>query len=231
MDTTNVRVGDLSYHSEALLYDRDIRCVIPGYDKMHKIAAREILCHSREIKRVLDLGAGTGNTALCVRNTLPEAELTLMDMSERMLGVAVAKLGLDRVTYLKENYAVAQVPEGFDLVTCFIGLHHQGGEDKIPILKKVYDALNPSGLFLLGDLMVWRNKWKTRLRNWAHFCHMGASFKTDVHTCTKWSHHHQLLNSPSPVEDHLQWMQEVGFKNVRVVFTRLNTVLIAAEKE
>jgi hypothetical protein len=43
-------------------------------------------------------------------------------------------------------------------------------------------------------------------------------------------HHHKYLNKLAPLEDQVEWLKEVGFREVKVVYKKFNTVLVYARK-
>ena len=65
LPTTNVKPDDLNYdHYATQIYDEDIRRSIPGHDELHKKieAMVKSYTHKHEVKKILDLGTGTGIT-------------------------------------------------------------------------------------------------------------------------------------------------------------------------
>jgi SAM-dependent methyltransferase len=72
-------------------------------------------------ERVLDVGTGTGAAALFLAREFPRASIRGVDMSEEMIGVAQAKVGLDpdgRVAFrVADAAALPYRDESFDLIT------------------------------------------------------------------------------------------------------------------
>jgi len=71
-------------------YDADIRTQVPRYDEIHATVVE--LLALRPPHRVLDLGTGTGTTALRILEALPEARVVGLDVSNEMLGRARLRL-------------------------------------------------------------------------------------------------------------------------------------------
>lgn len=103
---------------------------------------------------VLDLGCGTGIELSGVFEAAPDAEVTGIDLSQKMLGKLHAKFtGMGkRVTlvwgdYLEHDFGV----ERFDLVLSVESLHHFTQQTKLELYQKLYMCLKPGGLFLNTD--------------------------------------------------------------------------------
>lgn len=105
--------------------------------------------------RVLEIGCGTGSTALTLAPAA--AEVVATDLSRGMIEIAEGKHAATGVTNLRFVKADASeiLPEApFDVITAFSLLHLV--EDVPSVLSSVHDQLKPGGLFLsktvcLGD--------------------------------------------------------------------------------
>ncbi len=118
-----------------------------------KIARVRALLRAED--RMLEIGCGTGSTALRLAGHV--AEITATDISNRMIDIAEAKRAASDVSNLSfiQAEATARLPgAAFDVVTAFSMLHLV--EDVPAVLRAVHDQLKPGGLFLsktvcLGD--------------------------------------------------------------------------------
>src|SRR5439155_4480363 len=103
-------------------------------------------------ERVLELGTGSGETALRVRAGQPDAEWVGIDSSEAMLARARERLpDADlRLQRLEDG-----LPAGpFDLVVSALAVHHLDGAGKADLFARVARVLAPGGRFVLGDVVV-----------------------------------------------------------------------------
>jgi ubiquinone/menaquinone biosynthesis C-methylase UbiE len=87
------------------------------------------LSGGRTVRRVVDLGCGTGTIALLLADRFPEAEIVGVDLAESMLRLARAKVaarGLDgRVSLVRADVKETSLAGGsFDLVLSNSTLHH-----------------------------------------------------------------------------------------------------------
>src|SRR4051794_3277176 len=88
-----------TFDAEAGDYDAARRRLVPPFDAFYGGAVAALELAGRPLRRVLDLGAGTGILARRVAAAHPGAELTLLDGAPAMLEEAAAVLG-DRAHYV-----------------------------------------------------------------------------------------------------------------------------------
>src|SRR5437868_2328250 len=104
---------------------------IPGFEELQEAVAARAMG-----KRILELGTGSGETAVRVLARNPGAAYTGIDSSETMLAAAKARLPQDadlRVQRLEEP-----LPAGpFDLVVSVLAVHHLDGQGKQDLFKRV----------------------------------------------------------------------------------------------
>ncbi len=104
------------------------------------------------VRRVLDLGMGTGETARRVLARHPDAAIVGVDASEAMLSRARDVLpDADlRVARLEDPF-----PAGpFDLAVSALAVHHLRGPAKAELFNRIAEALRPGGRFVLADVVV-----------------------------------------------------------------------------
>jgi tRNA (cmo5U34)-methyltransferase len=156
---------------------------IPGYDELQEA----VVAATAEVRatRVLELGTGTGETALKVQAIHPETDWLGIDASEPMLTRARERLpGADlRLQRLED-----ELPPGpFDLVVSALAVHHLDGAGKRDLFSRVARVLQPDGVFVLGDVVV-----------------PAAGQKGPIHI--DW-----VMDKPDSVEDQLGWLGAAGF--------------------
>ncbi|HET6945329.1 MAG TPA: class I SAM-dependent methyltransferase [Gaiellaceae bacterium] len=160
---------------------------IPAYEELQEavVAATRGL----ELRRVLELGTGTGETALRIVASHPDASWTGIDSSEAMLVRARERLpGADlHVARLEEP-----LPAGpFDLVVSALAVHHLDADGKRDLFARIGQVTDA---FVLGDLVVPERP-------------EDATMEIDG-----------VYDIPSSVPDHLEWLDEAGFETeVRLV--------------
>ncbi len=230
--STNVKPDELNYdHYEMEKYDKDIIGSIPGHEEMHRkieeISERDF--KHRSI-RVLELGIGTGLTAIRILRDTNCLRYVGVDFSEKMLQGAKRKLRGYNVKYILGDFSKVRLPRNNDLVVSVIGIHHQEtDQDKKAVFRRVFDSLSRGGAFIFGDLVTWRDKNVAALNDAGHYHHLVEESSDEV-TLREWAYHHKVLNKLAPLEDQVEWLREVGFYQVDVIYTKFNTALIYARK-
>jgi tRNA threonylcarbamoyl adenosine modification protein (Sua5/YciO/YrdC/YwlC family) len=133
-------------------YESMIREEIPAFDELQEA----VVAASGEgiTGRILELGAGTGETArrLLVRH--PGATLVALDASASMLSGASEGLSDERVQFVLGRLEDPLPPGPFDLVASALAVHHLTDPQKADLFRRVHDALSPGGRFVLGDVVV-----------------------------------------------------------------------------
>jgi tRNA (cmo5U34)-methyltransferase len=153
---------------------------IPGYEELQ--AAVTAATTGIQATTVLELGTGTGETALRVLAQHPKASWTGIDASAAMLARARARLpDADlRLARLEDP-----LPTGpFDLVVSVLAVHHLAGDAKRDLFTRIAQV---SDNFVLGDVVVPENPQQ-------------AAIEID------WEY-----DLPSSVADQLAWLREAGF--------------------
>ena len=131
-------------------YLAEMAAEIPGYEELQEAVTAAAAAF--RATRVLELGTGTGETALRVRAGQPEAEWVGIDASEAMLARARERLP---DADLRLQRLEDELPEGpFDLVVSALAVHHLDGAGKRELFSRVAGVLRPGGLFVLGDVVV-----------------------------------------------------------------------------
>ena len=139
------------FHFDPETYLELMAVEVPDYERLQVEVAGAST--ARVVRRFLDLGVGTGMTALGVLSVHPDAEVVGIDESADM--VAHARRALPAGADLRVARIEDPLPEGpFDLVVSALAVHHLDGEGKVDLFGRVARVLAPGGRFVLGDVVV-----------------------------------------------------------------------------
>ena len=172
------------YHFTPESYLESVVAEIPGYEELQEAVTAATV--GIRATRVLELGTGTGETALRVRAIHPETSWVGIDSSEAMLARARERLP---DADLRLQRLEDELPSGpFDLVLSALAVHHLDGAGKRGLFSRVGGVLQPGGHFVLGDVVV---------------PPPGQEGSIEI----DW-----VMDKPDSVEDQLAWLREAGFE-------------------
>lgn len=169
------------FHFDPGTYLENMQADIPVFDKLQEETTRAT--EGFDVRDVLELGVGTGETARRVLARHRGARLVGIDASEAMLAAADLEGDL-RVSRLEDP-----LPEGpFDLVVSCLAVHHLEAGEKRDLFRRVADALRPGGRFVLADVVV-------------------PEREEDAVTPTTPGY-----DNPDPLASQLEWLRAAGFE-------------------
>ncbi len=171
---------------------------------------------------VLDLGCGTGLELEEYFRRNPAAKVTGIDLSRGMLDALRGKFPEKDLTlfcgsYFDEPFGAA----AFDAAVSVESLHHFTKEEKLPLYRKLYDALKSGGYFILTDYFAPTEADEIRFRD--ELIRLKAE-----QGITDGAFYH--YDTPLTVEHEIQALREAGFDSVRSLMSWGNTVILCAEK-
>jgi tRNA (cmo5U34)-methyltransferase len=102
---------------------------------------------------VLELGSGTGVLAAALLARFPHARLTMLEDSSALRSAAERRLTAAgvRADMQGKHFVADTLPRGFDVVVSLLRLHPLDDIARRSVYRGIYAALNPNGLFLVGD--------------------------------------------------------------------------------
>ncbi|MCB2106651.1 MAG: class I SAM-dependent methyltransferase [Rhodobacteraceae bacterium] len=117
-----------------------------------------------KVKRVLELGCGTGRMTMALKNRFPDAEVWGVEVGAPLIRYGHMR-AVDRGIDVNFRHGLAEdtkFPDGhFDIVTSYI-LHHEApAEISRQIFKEAYRVLRPGGLYFPIDLMTGSSRKRT----------------------------------------------------------------------
>jgi ubiquinone/menaquinone biosynthesis C-methylase UbiE len=103
---------------------------------------------------VIDLACGTGENALLLKRSCPEARVLASDLSEGMLSMAQRKAKKEKlaIEFSIQDAARTTYPVGMaDCVTITFALHDLPRAQREEVLKEAWRILKPGGTFIVYD--------------------------------------------------------------------------------
>ncbi len=131
------------FHWDPETYLEMIRGEVPRYDELQAAAIAAI---PLQPARVLDLGAGVGETSRRLLEAHPDAQITALDSSPEMLFRA-RELGIETQLARMED----PLPDGpWDLVIAVLSVHHLDSDGKRDLMRRVREQ---SRSLVIGDVV------------------------------------------------------------------------------
>ena len=127
-----------------------MREAVPGYDNFEEAT---VAATGSDATAILELGAGTGETARAVLDKHAQAHLTTIDGNPRMVRMARENLPAHRVDVVLARLEDPLPAGPFDLVVSALAVHHLEGEGKADLYRRVAAVLAPAGRFVLADVV------------------------------------------------------------------------------
>lgn len=143
----------VEFHFDADTYLSLMRRELPVYEEIQRAVARAAA--GGTVGRILDLGAGTGETSRAVLEHHPSAALVLVDENPGMLAAATHALETKRIEETIVVDLLGPLPVGpFDLIVSALAIHHLEGTAKRELFLRVHELLRQGGRFVMADLVV-----------------------------------------------------------------------------
>ncbi len=156
---------------------------VPAYLSLEQAAANAT--RGIVVRRLLELGVGTGQTTRRLLERHPEAEVVGIDESAAMLEYAARACPSGRFLVGRLQDRLPRGP--FDLVVSVLAVHHLSAAGKAVLFKNVATVLTETGRFVLGDLIVPKDP---------------RDVVTEVDG---------VVDTPSSIDEQLLWLEDAGF--------------------
>jgi tRNA (cmo5U34)-methyltransferase len=122
------------------------------------LVAQAAAATTPQARHVLDIGCGAGNYTLKLLQSLPNLDVTLVDLSQAMLDRAnerVSQSTTGRVTTLQGDIREVRLEsESFDIILAAAVLHHlRTDAEWRAVFAALYAALRPGGSLWIFDLV------------------------------------------------------------------------------
>jgi tRNA (cmo5U34)-methyltransferase len=209
-------------------YDGQRRKVVPGFDEFYGTATY-FADSITDTPRILDLGAGTGLFSAFVLKKYPDAQLTLLDVSDKMLDVARDRFaGNGNVRYVAADYCTSGISGTFDLIISALSIHHLEDKDKKRLFENVYAALTPHGMFVNADQhLAESSRYAERFEDyWRDYVNRFEHSQEDMDRLMR----RRQLDKEAKLSDQIQWLRDAGFQTVECVYKHALISVMVAEK-
>lgn len=188
--------------------------------KIAKLIAKVAICINSGATEILDIGCGGGNYAIRLLAYLPDANVTLVDLSEKMLERAaerIASISKGKITRIWGDIRNILLPENrFDIIVAGTSLHHLRIDSEWnDVFTGIYSSLKPGGSFWISDMIKHDNKEVHQVlkENYSEYLvrNIGAELKDWVFEQM------QIEDSPRSLNYQIELLQKTGFRNIEIL--------------
>jgi tRNA (cmo5U34)-methyltransferase len=197
-------------------YDNQRKLLIPCFDDFYGSAVSLIEASKQKVK-VLDIGGGTGLFSMFLLSQNPNASITLIDISEKMLDIARIRFKNNpNIKYLVEDYTKYDFDDKYDVIISALSIHHLTHEQKEALYKKCYSILNSKGIFINADQVLGNTAYTEAFnkRVWRNFMENSGLAKEEL----KATYERIKLDKEAKLDEQLKWLVETGFSDVECVY-------------
>jgi cyclopropane fatty-acyl-phospholipid synthase-like methyltransferase len=206
MMTASVRTGDAyamheTRHEDAASWEAYMRGLHEISREDHALDAKLVPLEAP--RRLVDVAGGHGGFSMAMCRRHPQLAATIVDLppSAAVGRKIVAEQGLaDRVSFREGDVFDVGLGTDVDVVSSFNLIHHLSEERNRELCRMARAALRPGGCLVIGDAARPEAGERTSDR--------GAISSLLFYT---WSHSRNFR--PSEIQ---RWMQDAGFKDVRI---------------
>lgn len=230
MDSRNDTSIAYKFNEVAHEYDQQRRRLIPCFDDFYQIGAHlAVSAVNSQTPKVLDLGAGTGLFSSLVLQKYPEAEVTLMDISDQMLERAKNRLSeYAYIQYVLEDYTNYEAPDTYDVIISALSIHHLTDTEKQRLYQNSFRNLKAGGVFVNADQVLGHTpfideKYKLDWRAKVESSDLTEAEKTSAYERTK-------LDKMTTLSAQLDMLGESGFSEVDCIYKYYNFVVMYGRK-
>ena len=206
-----------------------IRRSVPGYETVIPISGLIAARHARSGGRCYDLGCSLGATAMAIQRQLdtPNCHVIGVDSSAAMLERARALHGDEaRIEWVHAD--VRDVPiESACAVVMNYTLQFVPSADRLPLLVRIRQALDPSGVVIVSEKVQFSDAWEQSYFDHTHVGYKRANGYSALEVAQKRTALENVL-IPDRIEEHEARFRAAGFGRVHVWFRCLNWVSFVA---
>ncbi len=214
-----------TFDAQAGSYNAARRRLIPPFDSFYGTAVEAVRL-AEPVEHILDIGAGTGLLSAAIKESFPDAQVTLLDGAPAMLAQARELLGDAGISYLTADL-LDPLPIGpWDAIVSALAIHHLSDEHKRELFARIRASLRPGGVFVNAEQVSGPTPRLTALYERWHEQQARRAGSEDA----EWQAAVERMSRDqlAGVEDQLAWLRDAGFSDVDCLFKQHRFAVIVA---
>ncbi|MCL1831209.1 MAG: GNAT family N-acetyltransferase [Oscillospiraceae bacterium] len=174
---------------------------------------------SSPVKRLLDLGCGTGIELERLYERFPDMETTGIDLSQEMLNICKEKFLDKSMELICGSYLELEFEGPFDVILSTYSFHHFSKATKAQLYSKLMGLLQEDGVLLIGDYTASDEATESAMQQES----IGYSQEYDL---SQNNHYH--IDIPFTAATETELLKAAGFSRISILKEWENTTIIAA---
>jgi tRNA (cmo5U34)-methyltransferase len=232
MENQDIQAEKIKEHFNSDLIDYDTCCskVVPKNEELHDTLVKSIPHDENKELRILDLGIGTSRGALQILNRFPNAQLTGIDFSSKMINRSKEKLKEfgSRVELIEGNFNKIDFSGKYDVIVSAVAIHNSKEEQQKQLIAKIYGSLNQGGYFIDGDFVKTLDEETNKKLDEFYKNFLKENLKDDE--LKAWLRHGFEEDVVVPLDTYFKWMKEIGFEDIECVWKYQNLAVFCGRK-
>lgn len=208
------------FDEKASGYDQHMKRTVTSFEKFYNIILVPIE-RTKEAVEILNLGCGTGLELEGIFSKAPNAVITCIDLSEKMLSKLKSKYSrfLDQIKPIRGSYLMVPFPgKKYDYIVSVMTMHHFPYDTKCKLYKKIRKSMKNEGKYIEGDYVVSLKKEQQFLLEYNHkIKNIKASERNNFH-----------IDIPFSIKTQCQLLLKGGFSKVKVIFHQNEAAIFVA---
>lgn len=198
-----------------------------------ELITKSAIIYTPNAKDIMDIGCGGGNYLVKLTQLLPHANCTLIDLSDKMLERASARVGKEtsgKVATIQGDIREIELEENsHDIIIAATVLHHLRTEEEWQaVFTKVYKTLRKGGSFWINDVIIHENHAINQLMHQGWIDHMKPYLSPEkIQWCID---QYVKEDTPQTVNFQINMMNKVGFKETQILHKHYNFAAFGAIK-
>lgn len=198
-------------------YEDHMRWALPdkAFAQLYQAMASPIETTHKPLS-ILDLGCGTGMEIEEVFQRAPNALITGVDLSEKMLELLQEKHTghMGQITLVADSYLTMPLgTETYDYIISAMAMHHLLRDPKRELYARIHAALKPGGKYIEGDLVV-----PLEMEN-----QFRADFDEEVASVPPAEDGYYHIDIPFSIDTQRSLLLEAGFRDFDLIWQREGT--------
>jgi len=195
--------------------------MVPCLESMFNTIAAVLPFQPDEAIDFLDLGGGSVVLSEFILEQFPNAHTTVLDSSAEALEnarQANERFG-DRFKTLLRDFAREDLPTRYHAVVSCLSLHHLNNIEVRGLYRSIYSSLHAGGMLIVADHLAAPSQLLAERQRaaWQRDAKMLGASDEDIANAES----RQKDDNRTLALEHLQWMFNVGFRDVDVFYKNL----------